>query len=620
MAEKLFSEFSPVSTQQWEEVINKDLKGADYEKRLIWKTMEGISVRPYYRAQDLEKLNHLGTAPGQFPFVRGTKGDNDWMVRQGYCALESLKGANEQAVDGVGKGVDSVAFCINGGRAMSADEMSVLLKGIDLSKTEVNFEGCSCATAKIVETFLNYAAESGIGQGSLRASFDFDPLRALTTTGAFHCPNYKETLKRSVELVKNYPGVRVVGVEAYMFNDAGSTIVQELGFAIAAGSEYMNLLMGMGFSADEAASKIKFTFAISSSYFMELAKFRSARVLWANIAKEYGAQEESSQKINIHAVTSQWNMTVYDPNVNMLRGTTEAMSAALAGVDSLEVLPFDYAFREPSAFSNRIARNTQIILKEESYFDKITDPAAGSYYIENLTSSISEEAWKLFVKVEEMGGYIKALESGFVQDEIKSASAKRDSNIATRRDILLGTNQYPNFHEVADKEVTYNVVTRGANWEKSKNMIVEPIEKYRGAQAFEALRFATGTSGKKPKAFMLTFGNLAFCRARAQFSCNFFAVAGFEVIDNNRFATIQEGVEAAVKAGADIVVACSSDEEYAEAVPQIKNLLPKESILVVAGEPACKEDLIAAGITNFISVKSNVLNTLQQYQTLLGIK
>ncbi|PKO99601.1 MAG: methylmalonyl-CoA mutase small subunit [Bacteroidetes bacterium HGW-Bacteroidetes-8] len=620
MAEKLFSEFLPVSTQQWEEVINKDLKGADYEKRLIWKTMEGISVRPYYRSEDLEQLNHLQSTLASFPFVRGTKDTNSWLVRQGYCAWESFTKANEQAVDALKKGVDSVAFCIDGKRGITQEKMAILLKGIDLSKTEVNFEGCSCACGEIISSFLKVAYTNGVNNSAIKASFDFDPLKTLTTTGNFCCTDYLTTLKNCLSQVKDYPGVRVVGVEGYAFNDAGATIVQELGYALSMGSEYMNMLMDMGFSADEAASRIKFTFAIGPNYFMEIAKFRAARMLWANIAREYGATKESSQKINIHAVTSQWNMTVYDPHVNLLRGTTEAMSAALGGVDSLEVLPYDYTFREPAEFSNRIAKNTQIILKEEAYFDKIVDAGAGSYYIENLTASIADSAWSLFKSCEERGGYINSLKEGSIQSEIKSTSSKRDLNIATRREILLGTNQYPNFGEVADKDITLDVVTRGANWDKSVTPIIDPIEKYRGAQAFEALRFATQTSGKTPKAFMLTFGNLAFCRARAQFASNFFAVAGFEVVDNTRFGTVEEGVKAAMEAKADIIVACSSDEEYAEAVVEIKTLTKDRAIIVVAGEPACKEDLIAAGVTNFISVKSNVLDTLKKYQSLLGIK
>lgn len=619
MAENLFTEFQPIPTSKWEEVINKDLKGADYEKRLVWKTMEGFSVRPYYRAEDLESLGHINNSPAQFPFARGTKEQNNWLVRQGYCAWESFEKANRAAVDGLSRGVESVSFSINGAKEISLSEMETLLKGIDLAKTEVNFEECSCATSQIIGSFIEYSKKQGVSPSDIRASFDFDPLRSLTITGNFACANYMTTLKESLELVANYPGIRVIGVEGYAFNNAGATIVQELAFAMAMGSEYLNLLTSAGYSADEVASRIKFTFAIGPNYFLEIAKFRAARILWANIAHEYGAKKVDSQKISVHAITAQWNMTVYDAYVNMLRSTTEAMSAALAGVDSIEVLPFDYTYRSPAEFSNRIARNTQIILKEEAHFNKVNDPAAGSYYIENLTSSIAEEAWTLFKTVEERGGYIEALKEGYVQGLIKTSANKRDLNIATRREILLGTNQYPNFNEKADNEVTLDVVTRGSRDQKSTNPIVEPIEIYRGAQAFEALRFATESSAKTPKAFMLTFGNLAFCRARAQFACNFFAVAGFEVVDNNRFSTLEEGVAAALEAKADIVVACSSDDEYCDALPKIKEQLGDRAILVVAGEPACKADLESQGIQNFISVKSNLLETLKLYQNKLGI-
>ncbi len=621
MAEKLFAEFPPVSTAQWEEVITKDLKGADYEKKLVWKTPEGIAVRPYYRAENLTNLKHLASAPGAFPFVRGTKGTNDWKIRQGYCACSNnFEEANAQAIDGLKKGVESVGFCIDGKKGVSEAEMAKLLKGINVAKTEVNFEGCSCATPDIIKSFISYAKATGAKAEEVYASFDFDPLKEMTTTGNFCCSDYATKLKCCVEAVAEYPRIRVVGVEGFAFNNAGSTSVQELAFALAMGSEYLNMLTEMGFAPEEAARRIKFTFAIGSNYFMEIAKFRAARMLWANITKEYGVAKECCQKMKVHAVTSEWNQTVYDSYVNMLRATTEAMSGAIAGVDSMEVLPFDYQYREPGEFSNRIARNVQSILKEESHFDKIVDVAAGSYYIENLTASIAEEAWKLFKQVEEKGGYTQAFIAGFVQAEVKASSTKKDNNIATRRETILGSNQYPNFTEKADKDITLDVVTRGANWEKSKNPIAEPIEKYRGAQAFEALRFATELSGKQPKAFMLTFGSLAFCRARAQFACNFFAVAGFEVVDNNRFSTIEEGVEAAIAAKADIIVACSSDEEYAEAAPKIMELAGKKAIIVVAGEPACKEELIAKGIKNFISVKSNILETLKVYQTQLGIK
>lgn len=620
MAEKLFAEFPPVSTQQWEEVIIKDLKGADYEKKLVWKTQEGFSVRPYYRAENLAGVKHMGTAPGCFPFVRGTKDNNDWLIRQDYCAWGSFAEANAHALDGLKKGVESVGFCIDGKKAIGEADMKILLQGIDLAKTEVNFTGCCCATSGIVKSFLSVAKAQGVKPEELKASFDFDPLRVLNQTGAFCSDKSMDMLKEIVEAAKDYPRVRVIGVEAYAFNDAGANISQELGFGLAMGSEYINKLKELGLSTDDAARRIKFTFAVGTSYFMEIAKFRAARMLWANIVKAYGSGRECCQKMKIHAVTSEWNQTVYDAYVNMLRGTTEAMSAAIAGVDSLEVLPFDYAFRKPGEFSNRIARNVQSVLKEESHFDKVVDPSAGSYFIENLTQSIAETAWALFTKVEEMGGYVAAFKAGFIQSAIKETSAKRDKNFETRRETILGTNQYPNFTEKIDADVTAEVVTRKPAPAVSGNMVGQPLEKYRGAQPFEAMRYKTDKSGKQPVAFMVTYGNLAMCRARAQFASNFFAVAGFKVVDNNRFASPEEGVKAALEAKADIIVACSSDDEYAESVPVIADMTGNKAIVVVAGDPACKEELVAKGIENFISVKSNILETLKGYQAKLGIK
>jgi methylmalonyl-CoA mutase len=352
---------------------------------------------------------------------------------------------------------------------------------------------------------------------------------------------------------------------------------------------------------------------------MEIAKFRAARMLWAYTVKAYEGTTECAQKMYIHAKTSAWLQTIYDPYVNMLRGTTESMSATIAGVDSLEVLPFDKAFEQPTEFSNRIAHNVQIILKEESYFDKVADPAAGSYYVEKLTSLIADEAWKLFKIIEEKGGYVEAFKSGFIQEQINASAQKHNTNIETRREIILGTNQYPNFNESLSPELRENIgkyCTCDCNVE---NRIAEPVKIYRAAEAFETMRMKTENSGKQPKAFMLTFGNLAMCRARAQFSSNFFACAGIKVIDNNRFADIEEGTKAALESNAEIVVACSSDEEYAEAVPQIAKLLANRCILVVAGAPACENELREKGITHFISVRNNVLETLKQYQKELEI-
>ena len=331
--------------------------------------------------------------------------------------------------------------------------------------------------------------------------------------------------------------------------------------------------------AELAARKLRFSFSVSSNYFMEIAKFRAARLLWANIVKGYNPEKNCACKMQIHAETSKWNQTVYDPYVNMLRGTTEAMSAAIGGVYSLEVT---------------------------------VDPAGGSYYIENLTQSIAAEAWKLFLEIEEKGGYTEAYKAGFIAERIKASAAAKDKNIATRRQILLGANQYPNFTEVAGKEITAESVTR----KQAEGNVLVP---YRGAMAFEEMRLHVDRSGKEPKAFMLTCGNLGMARARSQFSCNFFACAGIKVIDNTYFKSIEEGVKAALESKAQIVVVCASDDDYAEAAPKIKELLCGKAILVVAGAPACAPELEAQGITNFINVKSNVLETLKFYLKEMGI-
>ena len=251
-------------------------------------------------------------------------------------------------------------------------------------------------------------------------------------------------------------------------------------------------------------------------------------------------------------------------------------------------------------------------MKHESHFDQVVDPAGGSYYVENLTQSIAAEAWKLFLEIEEKGGYAEAYKAGFIKERVEASAAAKDKAIATRRQTLLGANQFPNFTEVAPKEITAEAVTRPA----AEGNVLTP---YRGAMAFEAMRLHVDRSGKQPKAFMLTCGNLAMARARAQFSCNFFACAGIRVQDNTFFKSIEEGVKAALESKAEIVVVCASDDDYAEAAPKVKELLAGKAILVVAGAPACAPELEAQGITNFISVKSNVLETLKFYLKEMGI-
>ena len=610
--EKLFTEFPPVPTEKWEEVITADLKGADYERKLVWKTGEGFNVRPYYRAENLEGIKFLGSQAGEFPYVRGTHAHNRWRVHQ-TVSVVCPKEANAEALKILNAGVDSLGFCI-ASADFSAADLDMLLKDICIPAVEITF--CGEKMANVAELVLAKVEKEGIAKEDVRIAFCIDPLvKGLSSKGDFCSPNGEKCIARIVELIhktKEYKHVRIVTVAGQTFGNSGSTIVEELAFTLSAGHDYLVRLTDAGLDVDAAARKLRFSFSVSSNYFMEIAKFRAARMLWANIVKGYGPAKNCACKMQIHAETSRWNQTVYDPYVNMLRGTTEAMSATIAGVHSLEVMPFDASFENPTEFSKRIARNVELLLKNESHFDQVVDPAGGSYYVENLTQSIAAEAWKLFLEIEEKGGYTEAYKAGLIVERIKASAAAKDKNIATRRQILLGANQYPNFTEVAGKEITAESVTR----KQAEGNVLVP---YRGAMAFEEMRLQVDRSGKEPKAFMLTCGNLGMARARSQFSCNFFACAGIKVIDNTYFKSIEEGAKAALESKAQIVVVCASDDDYAEAAPKVKELLGGKAILVVAGAPACAPELEAQGITNFINVKSNVLETLKFYLKEMGI-
>ena len=614
--EKLFADFAPVSTQEWLDKINVDLKGADFEKKLVWKTNEGFKVKPFYRKEDLENLKTTEALPGEFPYLRGTKkSDNTWLVRQ-EIKVDCPKEANAKALDILNKGVDSLGFSLRK-KDLSAEFIATLLDGICAECVELNFSTCQGATVMLANLLVAYFTQKGYDLNALRGSVNYDPMGKMMVRGK-DLTNYIATAKELVGVMKALPKYRCITVNAIELNNAGSYISQELGYALAWGNEYLNALVEAGVDATEAAKKIKFNFGISSNYFLEIAKFRAARMLWANIVKQYEPKCDCACKMKVHAETSTFNLTLFDAHVNMLRTQTEAMSAALAGVDSITVSPFDKAYQVPDDFSERIARNQQLLLKEECHFDKVVDPAAGSYYIENLTVSIAQQAWSLFLEVEEAGGMMEAIKAGKVQEAVNASNKARHEAVSKRREILLGTNQYPNFTELSEGKAPMGCqCCCGGDHKHECEKPFATLDKSRAASEFEALRLETENSGKRPKAFMLTIGNLAMRQARAQFSCNFLACAGYEVIDNLGFPTVEEGVEAAMKAGADIVVLCSSDDEYAEYAIPAYQAVNGRAMFIVAGAPACMEDLKAAGIENFIHVRCNVLETLRGYNAKL---
>lgn len=603
MKTPLLEDFAPVTTEDWLAKTTADLKGADFNKKLVWRTMEGFNLKPLHRAEDTADNALLNAKPGEFPFVRGnSKTDNDWDVRQDL-GVEDAKAANAKALDILNKGVTALGFDVRNTEV----DMAVLMKDICSEAVSTNFLACDLSL-----TVLNQYAE--VAKKEAKGSVNYAPLSKLAARGAYYTTEEADfdTAKELIETAANkLPNFKVINVVGFLFHNAGSTIVQELAFTLAKGSEYLAKLVEKGLSVDEIAPKMQFTFATGANYFMEIAKYRAARFLWAKIVKAYGGSDESC-KMYIHSVTSKWNQTIYDPNVNMLRNTTEAMSAVIGGVDSLEVLPHNVAYEKSTDFSERIARNVQLLLKEESYLDKIVDPSAGSYYIETLTENLINESWNLFKDVEGKGGFVEALKAGFVQEQIEASAQKRDMNIATRRQTLLGTNQYPNNGEFIAETIQEDVVN--AKIVPAENAEIKPLKMYRGAEAFEALRLATERAEETPKAFMLTYGNLAMRKARAMFACNFFACAGFETVDNLGFASAEEGAKAALEANANIIVLCSSDDEYVEMAKAAKAVIGDKAIIAVAGAPKDADAIKEAGVTDFVNVRTNVLECLTDFQ------
>lgn len=613
--EKLFTEFQAPTTQEWLDKIQVDLKGADFQKRLVWRTPEGFSVQPFYRKEDVDKLQTPNALPGVFPFVRGNKkDDNTWYIRQEINAADA-GAANAKAKEILNKGIDSLSFKIPG-KSVSAEHVKQLLDGIYCDCVELNFSTCKRHSVELAQLLVSYFESKGYDKEKIVGSIDWDPMEKIVMKGKDAEPILKFA-PALVDTLKDYPNFRCVTVNAVSLNNSGAYIVQELGYALAWGNEYMQQLVDAGVEPTLAARKIKFNMGVSENYFMEIAKFRAGRMLWAQIVKQYEPKCDCACKMCVNAVTTSYNMTLFDAHVNLLRSQTETMSAALGGVHSIVVTPFDAAYEEPDDFSERIARNQQLLLKEECHFNTVVDPSAGSYYIEQLTTSLAAEAWKLFLKVEEEGGFLSSIKAGTVQDDINATNEKRHTLAAQRREFILGTNQFPNFTEKSEGKMPRVKVCGCGHKEETA---YKAINTSRLAADFETLRIATENADKQPVAFMLTIGNLVWRQARAQFSCNFLAAAGYKVMDNLGFSSVEEGVDAALAAGADIVVLCSSDDEYAEfAVPAYK-YLDGRAMFVVAGAPACADELKAAGIENFIHVKVNQLETLKMYNEKLGIK
>ena len=601
----LFKDFPEITTSMWEEKIKADLKGADYQKKLVWESDEGIPVKPYYREEDLKNLDYL---EGIGNLKNQSDAPNGWLICQQISPGENLQEANERIKAALKGGVQAIRIQLGEVRLSEVPKLEELFEGISLQETELHFGGCLSADA-LYTALCTIASHNGTESSELSGCLGADPLGKMAETG-IPIVEFAYLGKLVKKVKESSPEMKVVEVHGSLIQNASTNLVEELAFSMAMASEYMAILADQGIDPLTAQEALLLYLGSGPNYFMEIAKLRAARILWTKIAEAYGV-ETSSARIRIHSVSSQWNMTLYDPHVNMLRGTTEAMSSILGGADLVNVLPYDYPNGKGGKFSDRIARNVQIILREEAYFDRVEDPASGSYYIESLTDSLAEKAWDLFCEVESIGGFRKAFAAGWIQEKVETSRKKKTDRASSGKGRILGTNAYPNFHELN----LHQLISSPKKEERdTAGSTLKPLQTFRLSWPFEKLRLETEGSAKRPRVLLLKYGNPVWMTARATFAGNFFASAGYEIVDRSPFKNVEEGITFASSGDFDIVVLCSSDDVYGETAPAVQKALSGLSIVVIAGYPASNiDELKKAGLEHFIHRNSNVLQTLTSF-------
>jgi len=578
--EKLLKEFPPVRTADWQAAIAHELKSSDFEKKLIWHTEEGMAVKPFYRAEDLEGLACVDKAPGDFPYRRGARPAGDWRVREEIDGVDAEE-ANRLARAAVAAGTEGIAFSeilVEG-----PGELEKLLTGLDA--VPLHFEQAD-------ERFLRMVIEWLSGT----------PRAAEISTGC----DALAAIEFAAEIVRDAPsGFVPFTIHGEAFAEAGATAVEEIGFALAACVDFLATAVERGVDVSRAAAALEFAFAVGSNYFFEIAKLRAFRMVWARAVESFGGSREAA-RARIAARTSRWNKTIYDPHVNILRATTEAMAAVVGGADAVAVAPFDACYKAPAEASRRLARNTQLVLKHEAWLGRVADAGGGSYALETITDFLAGEGWGTMQEIEAGGGFSKAQAQGTIAQKLERARAACGQAVAIRKRVLVGTNQFAN----PDEEALDRIDTQRIKAD------------VRGASVYEEMRLRTerhaAAGGKTPRVLLAEIGDPKMRAARSNFAGNFFACAGFEVT-TRRFKKAAEIADA----DAEVIVLCSADAEYmnlaAELMPELK-ALGRTTPVIAAGNPENAEELRAAGIADFVHLRSHPVEFLTKWQERLGIE
>ncbi len=676
---KLLSEFKASTKEDWRVAAEKLLKGKPFDKVMRHKTLEGIELEPILRKGILDDLPAAKTLPGFDGYLRGTQAAgynaNPWEIAQdlpyglpaefnrairedlmrGQNALNiTLDRATLSGIDPEKAAPGEVGAC---GLSMAC------LNDVETAFTEVIPDAVSfhinsgCSGLSIAALFFAWLKKQNVQPETVRGSFNMDPLAVFAATG--NLPNKLESLLDEQAILTDYcvlnaPNIRAIGISTTPYHQAGASAVQELGIALATGACYIQQMLERGMEVDAVAKQIRFSLAIGPDFFMEIAKIRSARVLWAKVVEAFGGSKEA-QKISLHTRTGLNNKTRNDPYVNMLRTSMEALGSAIAGIDSLCVGNFDETTRLPDSFSRRISRNTHLILQEECELIGVVDPAGGSWTIEWLTNEISTASWSFFQEIEAAGGIESALEQGFIQDEIAKTAGEREKKFNHRRISLIGANVYPNInetpleanipdynqlHKIRVQEIAeaqsalskdvhakckqilekisdtdddderlpllINAALNGATIGKITEIhrktedaqpTIQPLPNKRLAANYEMLRAAAdkfkADTGARPKIFLVNLGPLRQHKARADFTRAFFAAGGFEVISPSGFENPEDAVSALKASGSTIAVVCGTDDDYAESFSSYAKVIKTalpETHLVLAGFPGDREN------------------------------
>ncbi len=529
------AEFARPTIADWEKLARAELKGAGPET-LAWTTPEGIVVKPLYTKDDLAGLAHLDGMPGIAPYVRGPRAtmyaNRPWTIRQyaGFSTAEESNAFYRKALAGGQAGL-SVAFDLATHRGYDSDhprvtgdvgkagvaidsveDMKILFDGIPLDKMSVSMT-MNGAVLPVLAAFVVAGEEQGVSADKLSGTIQNDILKEFMVRNTYiypPAPSMRIVADIIAHTARHMPKFNSISISGYHMQEAGATCVQELAFTLADGLEYVRAALSQGLDVDAFAPRLSFFFAIGMNFFMEIAKLRAARLLWAEMMQPFGPKKADSLALRTHCQTSGVSLTEQDPYNNVVRTAFEAMAAALGGTQSLHTNSFDEALALPTPFSSRIARNTQLILQEETGIANVVDPLAGSYYLEHLTASMADEARKLIGEVEALGGMTKAVESGMPKLRIEEAAARRQARIDRGEEVVVGVNKYkPSEQEPIEIRDIDNTAVRDSQIARLK-----AVRAKRDAAAVEKTLAALGEAAKTGKGNLLALAIDAM-RARA---------------------------------------------------------------------------------------------------------